>query len=249
MGHTAVQQLAGLVSNQKSRASAFMVSGYERTCASLIMAGVRDDQIVDVMDSGVNERLMAMPRLQQSGVNHRFVTIGRLIPYKGYDLAIRAVATAAPEATLDIYGHGYLENDLKALAQSLGVADRVHFKGRLDNSAIAEEYAKYRAFVFSTLAEANGIVMQEAMMIGLPTITLRWGGLAMLADDASAEYIDPVDEAQVVRDLAARMDMLAKNPERAEMISVAARAVSEEKSDWGQVAANWMATYPEQPQG
>ncbi|MFK8002818.1 MAG: glycosyltransferase family 4 protein [Polyangiales bacterium] len=245
LGHEAAQRLTGLVSREKGKAAALLVSGYERTRESLLMAGARDSQITDVIDSGVSGLLMDAPRLTQTGENHRFVTLGRLIPYKGYDLAIRGVAAATPKTELDIFGEGYLEPELRALAQDLGVADRVHFRGRLDNSSIGSEYANYRAFVFPTLAEANGIVMQEAMMIGLPVLTFRWGGPAMLADDDSAEFIEPKSEAQVVRELAQGMDRLATDPARAESLSIAGRAIAEAKFDWNKVAASWMATYPE----
>lgn len=241
--HGALQRFAALAFSERRRARALLVSGYDRTRASLRLAGAPEASLVDVVDAGVSDALSARPRLRHSGRNPRFFCSGRMVDHKGIDLAIRAVAKTA-DITLDISGDGEKRAGLEALARRLGVTDRVRFLGWLDYDDLLAGFANYRGYVFPSLAEANGIVMQEAMMIGLPVITLRWGGPAMLADDASAEYIDPVDEEQVAAEIALRMERLAEDAKRAEALSVAARRRAEERFVWDKVAASWMAVYP-----
>lgn len=184
--HGIAQRCLRITLREKQRARVILVSGYERTRASLRLAGAREAQMIDVVDAGVSDRISARPRIVHAGHNPCFVCSGRMVDYKGFDLAIRAVASANPAIRLDIYGDGETRAPIEALAQTLGVADRVRFLGWFGNAALIEALGQYRGYVFPTLAEANGIAMQEAMMLGLPVIATRWGGPAHLADDAAA---------------------------------------------------------------
>ncbi|MEI4264199.1 glycosyltransferase family 4 protein, partial [Roseovarius sp. D0-M9] len=144
-----------------------------------------------------------------------------------------------------IFGDGYMREPLQELAVSLGVAERVAFPGWLAHVDLPE-LRRYRGFVFPTLAEANGIVIQEAMMLGLPVLTLRWGGPVMLADEESALFIDPDGEEPVVTGLAEAMNRLARDPDLATRIGTAARARAQTTFGWDSVAASWSSHYAAQ---
>jgi glycosyltransferase involved in cell wall biosynthesis len=167
-----------------------------------------------------------------------------MVDHKGIDLALKALAKTT-DIQLDISGDGEKRAELEALATSLGVVDRVNFLGWLPYDDLVGGFKNYRAYVFPSLAEANGIVMQEAMMIGLPVITLRWGGPGALSTDDGAVYVEPTDEASVVADIAAAMTDLADNPNCAEAISIKGRELAEARFKWDDVAASWMAVYPD----
>lgn len=246
--HVVSQRLFGIVFGEKRRVDAVLVSGYERTHASLRLAGCPDDRILDVVDSGVSEQVFARPRLAHAGQNPRFMCSGRLVDHKGIDLAIKAVAQADPEITLDIYGDGVKRAELEALSRSLGVDGRVTFHGWIErHEDLMAAYGDYRGYLFPSLVEANGIVMQEAMTIGLPVVALRWGGPAMLADDDSAIYVDPSNEAQVTAEIAAAMNRLAKDGAWADEISSNARAIADQHFRWDSVVTSWQAAYQGYP--
>ena len=101
----------------------------------------------------------------------------------------------------------------------------------------------YRAFVAPSLAEANGISVQEAMMAGLPVICLKWGGPELLADAESAVLIEPRSHDQVVRDIAEAMAALATDPDRANRLASRARTIAEHRFGWNSVASEWQAAY------
>lgn len=241
--HAPAQRLHRLLFGEKRRAERILVSGYERTRASLRLAGATDAQMVDVVDAGVNERFRAMERARHEGPNPAFLAVSRLIPYKGVDLAIRAVAEAGPPISLSIYGDGVERGRLEALAEELGVAEKIAFHGYVDHETLMAAYRRHRAFLFPSLAEANGIVMQEAMMIGIPVIALRWGGPERLASDDAAVYVEPVGEAAVVSAMAAAMRRLAEDGAAAEAISERGREIAEARFTWEAVAASWQAAY------
>lgn len=241
--HPMSQRLFGALYGDKRKANALLVSGYERTRASLRLAGCRDAQMLDVLDSGIGHDIAAAARYEHTGKNHAFVCLGRFVDYKGFDLAIKAIARLKAPYCLDIYGDGAERSRLEMLVQELDVADRVTFRGWLPHAELAERFRQYRGYVFPTLGEANGIVMQEMMMLGLPVITLRWGGPEMLANDDSAIYIDPIDEGHVVNGIVDAMQNLADYPDRATDISTKARSVAEARFTWLEVANSWMQGY------
>jgi glycosyltransferase involved in cell wall biosynthesis len=240
--HGMAQRLQSVLFPEKRRrVQNVLVSGYERTRASLRLAGVTDGQMADVVDAGVSETLCTAPRIVHDGPHPRFAASGRFVDHKGFDLAIRALAATPAEITLDIYGDGEKRGALEALARTLGLQERVRFMGWVpDHEDLLAALRGYRGYVFPSLAEANGIVMQEAMMMGLPVIATRWGGPAHLADDCTAVYADPVSEAHMVAELAGAMTRLARDPGYAEQISLDARRKAEALYSWDAVSSSWL---------
>lgn len=242
--HAVSQTVLGRLFPEKRRMGRILVSGYERTRASLRLAGATEGQMVDVVDSGVSSAIFARPRLTHQGENPRFVCSGRLVDHKGTDLAIRALSRTDADLQLDIYGDGDKRAALEALVRDLGLEARVTFKGWLpQHEDLLDALGQYRGYVFPSLAEANGIVMQEAMALGLPVITLNWGGPAMLADEDSAVYLQPDSEKAVVAGIADAMTQLARDGTMAERLSVAARTRAEKLFTWPAVAQSWQQTY------
>ena len=97
-----------------------------------------------------------------------------------------------------------------------------------------------------TLAEANGIAIQEAMMVGLPIVCVNWGGPQQLLDSDIAILIEPESEETIVTALASAMSRLATDPALAESLSLGARAVAERRGfDWPNVLQAWIALYDE----
>ena len=224
--------------------STLFISGGARTVEALKLAGCRPDQMVFTLDSGVSDDLRAAPRMTHQGENWRFVFVGRLVRYKACDLVIQALAKV-PQATLDVMGDGPERAGLEALAHELGVADRVNFLGyQTPGPLMFERWKAYRAFIFPTLAEANGIVIQEAMMIGLPVVALDWGGPAELLDRETGVLIQPTSAQAVIADLAAAMTRLGQDAKLAESLSLAAREKAERMGyDWHTLLENWLGHY------
>ncbi len=99
----------------------------------------------------------------------RFIlAVGRLVPYKGFDVLIRAMRWV--DAKLVLIGTGPLGEDLRKLARSEGVEAKVSMPGRVDE--IASYLAAASLFVLPSLtrAEAFGIVQLEAMATGVPVV-------------------------------------------------------------------------------
>jgi glycosyltransferase involved in cell wall biosynthesis len=243
--HPLLQFLHRLTNSGKQNADAILVSGGERTFQSLRMAGCKDSQLIASIDSGVLDRLYEEPRATHTGRNLRFFQNGRLVVHKGTDMAIRALTRTKNPVELDIIGRGPELEGLKALVTQLGLGERVKFIEWIpDHSKLAEMLRQYRAFVFPSLAEANGIVVQEAMVMGLPVIALDWGGPALLVTPETGILIEPRNEEYVINELAHSMDRLAEDGALAESMSIAARKSAVENGFlWSGVIRNWSEVY------
>jgi glycosyltransferase involved in cell wall biosynthesis len=226
-------------------ADVILVSGGARTRAALAWAGADPARMHDVADAGVADLAPAGSPPDPG----RFAASGRMVAYKGFDLALRALAQCPATVMLDLYGDGPERARLEALAADLGLGGRAVFHGWTDQAALIERLRGSAGYVFPSLAEANGIVMQEAMMLGLPVIALRWGGPAALADDASAVFVEPGDDGATVAALARAMTALAADPARARAIGAAARARAQARFAWPAVAAGWSRHYAAGPAG
>jgi glycosyltransferase involved in cell wall biosynthesis len=110
--------------------------------------------------------------------------IGRLSPEKGHRYLIAAmpeILTYAPNTHLKIVGAGPLESQLKRLAVSLHVSERVTFRGyRTD---IFVEMAEMDILFVPSLSDAFPIVILEAMAMALPVVGTRVGGIPEIIQD------------------------------------------------------------------
>ncbi len=103
--------------------------------------------------------------------NKKILFIGRLVYYKGTDVLINALAQTKGSEVF-IVGKGTLEAELKEQVRKLGLEERVHFLGVLEDTDIKKALNDCDFFVLPSVAnsEAFGIVQSEAMICGKPVI-------------------------------------------------------------------------------
>ncbi len=237
------QSITGRLFRGKRKAT-LLVSGGQRTIDALRLSGCHELQMVETLDSGVEEEIAERQRIAQLGTNHRFVFVGRLVKVKACDLLIRSLPLA-PDALLHIVGDGDERQFLENLAKDLGVSDRVVFHGWMaSRNKLAELFQTMRAFVFPSLAEANGIVVQEAMMLGLPVVAVNWGGPAALIDNECGILIEPESEQHIVKEFAAAMIRLSNQSEFADELSKNARLRADQRGfSWPNLLNQWLTVY------
>lgn len=97
------------------------------------------------------------------------LSVGRLMPSKRHDLAIRAAALLGAE--LRIVGAGPEMEALKRLANELGVESKVHFVGGVTQKVLREEYRRAAALVHTSETGSLDKVLLEAIACGLPVVT------------------------------------------------------------------------------
>jgi hypothetical protein len=148
--------------------------------------------------------------------------VGRLYPIKDPVLLLRAVGRLVAEGLdveVDFAGVGPLDGALVQLAAELGMPDRLHLTGRVED--VPGFLAKLDIFVLPSELEAHPNALLEAMAAGLPCIATEVGGVPEISDHGQACWMIPAkDEAG----LAARIRELARDSARREALGRSARA-------------------------
>ncbi|WP_414544540.1 glycosyltransferase family 4 protein [Nostoc sp. CCY0012] len=176
-------------------------------------------------------RLSQCPMPETSPI--RFLSIGRLLHWKGFHLGLRAFAQAAlPNAEYWIIGDGAESKYLQALAEKLGVAHQVKFWGKLPRDKIFQILGECHALVHPSLHESGGFVCMEAMAAGRPVICLDLGGPALQITQETGFKIPAHTPEQTVHDLAAVMTRLAQDPKLYMFMGKAAQKLARENFSW-----------------
>jgi len=125
--------------------------------------------------------------------------VGQLIRGKGVQLLLEAMARMKAPRTLDIVGTGNMEPKLKALAEKLGIADRVRFNGFQKNP---QDWMRRAACVVvpSFWQEPYGLVAAEAVALGRKVVAFAIGGLPE-ACGGKATLVPPGDVAALAEAL------------------------------------------------
>ena len=110
-----------------------------------------------------------------------YLSVARFAPQKDHETLLRAFAQGPGQRTgtrLALAGHGELRSVMEALAQELGIADRVTFLGR--RSDIPETLAAVDVFVLASRWEGNPLSVMEAMAAGRPVVATAVGAIPEL---------------------------------------------------------------------
>lgn len=188
------------------------------------LAPVRDK--ITVVPLGVDTRRFSPGATGTGGSECRLLFAGRLRYYKGLDGLLRALALL-PGAELDVCGVGPMMAEWQRLAGELGVADRAHFLGEVEDAALPDLYRRAGIFVLpaNSRAEAYGTVLVEAMACGVPCVTTEVGtGTSWVVQDGVTGLVVPAGDHEA---LAAALGRLMADPAERARMSAAGRARAE----------------------
>jgi glycosyltransferase involved in cell wall biosynthesis len=158
------------------------------------------------------ERLSEMPIRVSPPL--RFISIGRLLHWKGFALGIRAFAEVnrdTPGCDYWIVGEGPERNGLEHLTHDLGLTHAVRFLGNLPRERVLETLGGADVLIHPSFHDSGGYVCVEAMAAGRPVICMDLGGPGLLVTPESGIRIAATSPDQALRDLAGSMRSLAKD--------------------------------------
>jgi teichuronic acid biosynthesis glycosyltransferase TuaC len=187
-----------------------------------VLEGTGSNCRTSVVYNGVDAELFS-PGKESSSSGPIVLSVGNLIPIKGHETLIRAVAAIGsefPELTLEIVGRGPEQARLQALAHQLEIGDRVRFLGHQSRQAVAEVMRRCTVFALPSRYEGLGCVYLEAMSVGKPVIGCRGQGIAEIVQHGSNGFlVGPNNE----RELALALAMLLRDEPRRLSLGAAAR--------------------------
>jgi glycosyltransferase involved in cell wall biosynthesis len=173
------------------------------------------------------------------------ICVARLAGRKGIDLllkAFRKVVTAYPNVKLMIIGEGPQERRLKRLARELGLGDKTLFLGKVPFGDLEALYATADIFVFHSLWEGQGLVIEEAMASGTPCVSSKVGGVPEMVDHGVDGYYVEVGD---IDGMARYIVKLLKDPELLVAMSKRGREKMVKHWSWYVIAKRYHKLYHE----
>jgi glycosyltransferase involved in cell wall biosynthesis len=165
---------------------------------------------IAVIYCGVDARDFQLAESSDHGTI-RLLSVGRLVPQKGFDDLIRAVGILTNrglDVRCDIVGGGRLRHDLETLILDLGLAERVRLIGPLGPPEVARAMFSSDIFVLACKIDEHGdrdsmpVVIKEAMASGLPVVGTAEVAIPEMIDAEVGRLARPGDPAS----LAAALD-------------------------------------------
>jgi glycosyltransferase involved in cell wall biosynthesis len=179
--------------------------------------------------NGIDLERFPAPR---SANNHvpRIVSVGRLVPFKGFDDLIDACAELARrriDFVCDIIGDGPLRETLQAKVEQLDLSSRVNLLGSLSQGAVLEKLKDADIFALASTTDAQGAtdvfptVILEAMASARPVVSTRLAGIPELVVHGQTGMLAPPGDSTA---LAHALEQLLRDPEQRLRFGHSARA-------------------------
>lgn len=209
---------------------------------------------VDLQEFRPDDMHAAREQLGLAAEDFIVLQLGRLVPRKGVDNVIRALALLPAQALhrqarlLVVGGESGLPDDrltpeigrLRRLARELGVEQRVHFIGRRNRAQVARYYQAADVFVSTPWYEPFGITPLESMACATPVIGSAVGGIQHTVVDGVTGYLVPPKDPVT---LAEHLAWLRSHPQQASAMGRAGLGRVRRMFTWDQVAARLEAVY------
>ena len=248
------KRLAGRLSARRIFSSAAGVVATSRWVADLSaevmdLVGVRRPPPVHAFDLGTDPAWFhpgadtgALRRRWNVGSAPLVITVARLVTHKGQDIGIQALArlrSEFPELRYVLVGEGPEEEKLRALAESLGVTDRVIFAGVLKDAELPEAYSTATIYLGASRVDRDidvegfGISFIEAAACALPTVAGDSGGVRSAVRDGETGLLVPPTDVGAI---AGAIELLLRDDAMRSAMGKAGRAAVETHYNWDRVA-------------
>ncbi len=209
-----------------------------------ILQGMGRISRTSVVYNGVNPDLFS-PGPESAHDRLSILSVGNLIPIKGHDLLIRAVASLAPEfpnVSLEIIGEGIERPYLEKLTEQVGVRTKVHFHGRRSRTEVAQAMKRCTLFALPSSYEGLGCVYLEAMACGRAVIGCRGQGIAEIIQHGSNGFLVG---AHNEKELTLALGILLRDSQKRQTLGISARDTILDRLTLQQQARNLARIYRE----
>ncbi|WP_299597887.1 glycosyltransferase family 4 protein [uncultured Microbulbifer sp.] len=242
----------------KFRQAYKFLPGYKsmRKTSSAILAGSRavqqqlpeytNKQVLYMPENGIDTQRFELG-IRKSHVKHplRAAFIGRLVPYKGVDMAINAIEHAALKGEIyyDIFGAGPEMSKLRGQIESLGLEKSITLHGNVQHSELTAYLKDIDVLIFPSIREFGGGVILEAMACGIVPIVVDYAGPSELVDDSCGYLIELGNQQEIEARLKVLINRIIDNPDDLSEKSKHGILKVKEKFTWSSKAENTLRIY------
>jgi glycosyltransferase involved in cell wall biosynthesis len=147
----------------------------------------------------------------------RFLSVGRLVPFKGFDILIDACAELQKRGidfACEIIGDGALREELEERASRQNLGERIHFAGEQSQNYVQATLRDCDVFVLASAPDDRGAsdvfptVIAEAMATGKPVVSTTVAGIPELVANGETGFLVPPRDARALADA---MEQLARD--------------------------------------
>ncbi|MBI5805996.1 glycosyltransferase family 4 protein [candidate division TA06 bacterium] len=173
------------------------------------------------------------------------LTVGRMVERKGVRYLIEAMQQL-PQARLEVVGGGPLLPELQELSKKLGVADRVHFAGKVSEAELIEHYSRAAVYVQPGIIDSRGdtemlgVVLLEAMHYGVPVVGSDIGGITDIILNEKTGLLVPQKDPQA---LAGAVNRILEDEKLRQRLVDGADEHLKTNFSWDSIVSKWMAVY------
>lgn len=176
---------------------------------------------------------------ERSNISPRLIWMRSFHPIYNPEMAIKVLAKlrqSEPDATLTMAGNDKgLEDEVKTLAEKLGLSGAVRFTGFLDLEKKIKEFSAADIYINTNRIDNMPVSVVEARALGLPVIATNVGGLPYLIENGKNGFLVANNDVDAMVE---SIKMLLDNPELTRKISRNGRALAE-NSAWTTVRSEW----------
>lgn len=231
-----------------ARSSARVVANSNETASEIRRIAPKVPIDVIPYSTGLAPTGAVLPGKRRDGGRFEALFVGRLVERKGTPVLIAAASLLPPESRIRIVivGEGPDRQALESQAASLGVMDRVEFRGRVSAADLQTAYTTASAFVLPAVTDSRGdteglgVVLLEAMSYRVPVIGSRIGGITdIILDGESGLLVPPGDPTA----LAVALRRLEDDSQLALQLGEGGHRHFVRNFGWEQIVTRWMEVY------
>jgi len=164
-------------------------------------------------ESAINEK--SIIRCESQHEDYIVVSVGRLIPLKGYQYSLEALIRLVQNKSNCRYlllGEGEYKKELIEVAKKLNLSDKIEFLGHVNREEVFNYLSKSSVFLHPSMHDSGGWACIEAMSVGCPVIALKIGGPAVQVADGCGYLIEPLSEEYIIDEMYQKMLYLYEHP-------------------------------------
>lgn len=163
-----------------------------KTPVTVIPTGSMPRQLLDRAELRLRHQLAPDARV--------LLYVGRIAQEKNMEVLFAAAAKVLREnakAVFWLVGDGPYREECAEMARCLGIGDRVRFIGFVDRHEVDAFYELADIFLFASMTETQGLVIQEAMSYGLPSVVVQGGGASSAIEHGVNGFVVGNDPSQL----------------------------------------------------